>query len=215
MILLFFGPPGAGKGTQAKAIIEDLQIPQLATGDMLRVAIKKQTELGLKAQKFMDAGNLVPDALMVSLIQERIQQEDCKNGFLLDGFPRTVPQAEALSSMLESFGLKIDHVVSFKVDREELIERLSGRIICGNCGASFHETNRPPKKEGICDDCGSENLKRRPDDQRDVVGTRLDTFNRETAPVEGYYLERGLLRELDAKGDFEEIQNSLKATIKA
>lgn len=212
-ILLFFGPPGAGKGTQAKALIDELGIPQLATGDMLREAIKKETDLGMKAKGFMDAGNLVPDELMVGLIRERTEAEDCKQGFLLDGFPRTVAQAEALDAMLSEKGLNINHVVSFEVDKSELIERLSGRIVCPDCGASFHKSNKPPQKDGICDDCGGDKLYRRKDDHPDVIENRLDTFLRETAPVKDYYKQKGSLREVNAQGDFEAVKGRLQAVL--
>jgi adenylate kinase len=199
MILALFGPPGSGKGTQAKALIQALGIPQLSTGDMLREAIKAGTDLGKKAKEFMDLGKLVPDQVMIGMIESRIQKQDCKNGFMLDGFPRTVAQAEALDAMLSKFGLKLDHVVSFGVDRKELVSRLSGRLVCSNCGASYHEQSKPPKKSGICDLC-SGRVEKRADDKPEVVEHRLDTFLASTKPVADYYRGLDRLKEIQAVG---------------
>jgi len=201
MVVVLFGPPGSGKGTQAKTLISKLGIPQLSTGDMLREAIAAGQELGKEAKEFMNQGNLVPDEVMVSLIRERIQAEDCANGFLLDGFPRTEAQAEALDSMLLDVGKPLQKVISFQVDEEELIQRLTGRIVCSSCGASFHETNKPPKLQGKCDYCGSTELAKRSDDSAEVVRARLKTFQTETAPVEGYYAQKNLLQKIPAMGD--------------
>jgi adenylate kinase len=212
MIFALFGPPGSGKGTQAKVLVQKLGIPQLSTGDMLREAIKQGTPLGVQAKEFMNKGQLVPDSLMIDLIQTRVKLPDCKNGFMLDGFPRTVAQAEALDQMLEAQSLKMDHVVSFVVDRKELVSRLSGRLVCSKCGASYHEATKPPLKLGICDVCGGAVIKR-DDDKPAVVETRLETFLASTKPVEDFYRTRGRLREVDAQGSeadiFERIMKAI------
>lgn len=212
MILALFGPPGSGKGTQAKVLIQKLGIPQLSTGDMLREAIKQGSELGLKAKEYMNQGQLVPDALMIGLIQRRIQEKDCNAGFMLDGFPRTVAQAEALDKMLGSQGLGMEHVVSFKVDRKELVDRLSGRLVCSKCGASYHEKTKPPVKAGVCDSCGGAVIKRE-DDKPAVVETRLETFLASTKPVEDFYRAKGRLREVDAQGAENEILERIMRAI--
>lgn len=212
MILALFGPPGSGKGTQAKVLIQKLGIPQLSTGDMLREAIKQGSELGLKAKEYMNQGQLVPDALMIGLIQRRIQEKDCNAGFMLDGFPRTVAQAEALDKMLGSQGLGMEHVVSFKVDRKELVDRLSGRLVCSKCGASYHEKTKPPVKAGVCDSCGGPVIKRE-DDKPAVVETRLETFLASTKPVEDFYRAKGRLREVDAQGAENEILERIMRAI--
>lgn len=211
MIFALFGPPGSGKGTQAKNLVKTLGIPQLSTGDMLREAIKAGSALGLEAKEFMNKGQLVPDSLMIGLIYTRIQAPDCKQGFMLDGFPRTVAQAEALDKMLVDQGLAMQHVVSFLVDRKELVSRLSGRLVCSSCGASYHEATKPPKKTGVCDLCGSPVIKRE-DDRAEVVEARLETFHASTKPVEDYYRAKGRLREVQALGQEEEVfQRILKA----
>jgi adenylate kinase len=211
MIFALFGPPGSGKGTQAKALVKSLGIPQLSTGDMLREAIKEGSALGIEAKEFMNKGQLVPDSIMIGLIRGRIQEPDCKKGFMLDGFPRTVAQAEALDSMLASQGLALEHVISFLVDKNELVGRLSGRLVCSNCGASYHEATKPPKKPGICDICGGSVIKRE-DDRAEVVEARLETFQASTKPVEEYYRAKGRLREVQAMGPEEEVfQRILRA----
>jgi len=211
MIFALFGPPGSGKGTQAKALVEQLGIPQLSTGDMLRESIKQGTPLGQQAKGYMDQGQLVPDSLILGLIQHRIEGADCKKGFMLDGFPRTVAQAEALDSMLEEQGLVLSSVVSFVVNHDELIARLSGRLVCSQCGTSYHEQSKLPVKAGICDVCGGRVIKRE-DDKPAVVQTRLQTFLASTKPVENFYRAQGRLREVDAVGDENEVfQRIVKA----
>lgn len=211
MIFALFGPPGSGKGTQAKNLVQTLGIPQLSTGDMLRESIKAGSALGLEAKGFMNKGQLVPDSLMIGLIRGRIQAPDCQKGFMLDGFPRTVAQAEALDQMLQDLGLSMEHVVSFLVDRKELVSRLSGRLVCSNCGASYHEATKAPKKAGICDNCGSPVIKR-DDDRAEVVEARLETFQASTKPVEEFYRAKGRLREVQASGQEKEVfQRILKA----
>jgi adenylate kinase len=217
MIFALFGPPGSGKGTQAKVLVEKLGIPQLSTGDMLREAIRQNSPLGVQAKAFMNKGQLVPDALMVELIRSRIQAKDCQKGFMLDGFPRTVAQAEALDQMLEAQDLALDKVISFVVDRKELVSRLSGRLVCSKCGASYHELTKRPARPGICDICGGDVIKRE-DDKPAVVETRLETFLKATKPVEDFYRSRGRLSEVNAQGSegeiFQRILSALEAVSK-
>ena len=204
MILALFGPPGSGKGTQAKLLIESLGIPQLSTGDMLRESIKLGIPLGVKAKEFMNKGQLVPDSLMIELIQERIQKPDCKKGFLLDGFPRTVAQAEALDLMFKKLNLTMERVISFEVDTKELVDRLAGRVVCSACGASYHMKTKPTRLADVCDNCGGKVVKR-PDDRAEVVQERLDVFTASTAPVEAYYKTKGILKAVNAMGDMNEV----------
>jgi adenylate kinase len=212
MILALFGPPGSGKGTQAKALVKALNIPQLSTGDMLREAIKANAPLGVQAKEFMNQGHLVPDSLMIELIRGRIQAPDCSKGFMLDGFPRTVAQAEALDEMLGTLGRKLDGVISFVVNRKELVTRLSGRLVCSSCGASYHEVSKPPRQAGVCDLCGGTVIKRE-DDRAEVVEARLETFEASTKPVENFYRAQGRLKAVDAEGPesvvFERILKSI------
>ena len=212
MIFALFGPPGSGKGTQAKALVENLGIPQLSTGDMLREAIKQGTPLGQQAKGYMDKGQLVPDSLIVGLIQHRIQADDCKKGFMLDGFPRTVSQAESLDTMLKDQGLALGAVVSFMVNHDELIARLSGRLVCSKCGTSYHEQSKPPRVAGVCDVCGSTVIKRE-DDKPAVVQTRLQTFLASTKPVEDFYRVKGRLKEVNAVGTEDEIYGRILKAI--
>ena len=204
MIFALFGPPGSGKGTQAKSLVKALNIPQLSTGDMLREAIKEGSSLGVKAKEFMNQGQLVPDSLMIDLIQKRIKAPDCARGFMLDGFPRTVAQAEALDQMLGKEKLSLSNVVSFVVNRQELVDRLSGRLVCSNCGASYHERTKPPVQAGKCDVCGGAVIKRE-DDKPSVVETRLETFLASTKPVAEFYRGQGRLREVSAEGPEDEV----------
>ncbi|HPM78401.1 MAG TPA: adenylate kinase [bacterium] len=199
MRLVMLGPPGAGKGTQAQALIDKFAIPQISTGDMLRAAVKEGTALGVEAKKFMNAGKLVPDEVIVGLIRERIQGADCGNGFLLDGFPRTVNQADALAKMLDEFGIGLDHVVSIEVPDEELVGRLTGRWTCRGCNAMYHVKSMPPKKEGVCDKCGGE-LYQRDDDKEATIRQRLATYHANTKPLIDYYRHESLLREVDGLG---------------
>ena len=214
MIIILFGPPGSGKGTQAKILQNSLSVPQLSTGDMLRSAIKEGNELGKKARSFMDKGRLVPDDLIVELIRNRMEAEDCKKGFLLDGFPRTVAQAKSLDSMLEAASKHIGGVLSFIVNEAEVIRRLSGRITCGVCGASYHEADKPPKKQGVCDSCGSDKLLTRDDDRADVVKARLETFQAETKPVEVYYERKGMLYKINAEGSPKDVETRILQAVR-
>lgn len=198
MILIFLGAPGSGKGTQAKRLLSDRKWPQLSTGDMFRAAIKDGTPIGLKAKSFMDAGNLVPDDVVVGVVEERIKASDCAAGFILDGFPRTIPQAEALDRMLVRAGRKVDRVIQFEVPEVELVERLTGRRTCSKCGAVFHVKANPPKVEGICDVCGAKALIQRDDDKLEVVQNRFNVYRQQTAPLVDYYGRSGNLRAVNA-----------------
>ncbi len=204
MRLILLGPPGAGKGTQAQMLKEKYQIPQISTGDILRHAVKDHTELGARAKTFMDAGQLVPDDVVIDLIKERIKQEDCKTGFILDGFPRTIVQAEKLSETLVEMSLKIDTVVDLEVQAEEVINRLTGRSTCADCGAMFHQKSRPPKIFGVCDGCGGK-LEQRQDDNEETILKRLEVYKESTAPLKEFYKKQGNLKTAEAKGSAEEI----------
>ncbi|MGA7576725.1 MAG: adenylate kinase [Desulfobaccales bacterium] len=210
MNLILLGGPGAGKGTQAKKLIDKFGIPQISTGDILRAAVKEGTEMGRKAKEFMDAGKLVPDEVVIGIIKDRLAQPDCKKGFILDGFPRTVPQAEALDKVLASLGSKIDHVVSIDVDEEALVTRLTGRRTCKSaaCGQMYHVKFTPPKKDMVCDKCGSE-LYQRDDDNETTVRSRLATYNQATKPLIDYYSKKGLVRPIAGVGSIEEIFNKI------
>ncbi len=192
MNLIFLGAPGSGKGTQAVRLAEKINVLHLSTGDLLRAAVKNGTELGKKAEGFMKAGELVPDEVIIGLIEEKQANGDLNNGFILDGFPRTIPQAESLDSMFERVGTKIDNAVLLDVDDEEIINRLSGRMYCGGCSAPYNYPANMPKKEGVCDKCGGE-LMRRPDDMPEVVKNRLDVYKKQTQPIEDYYRGKSVL----------------------
>jgi adenylate kinase len=210
MSIILLGPPGAGKGTQAKRLERDYGIPQLATGDMLRAAVASGSELGQQAKKVMDAGELMPDELMVQMIEDRISQDDCKNGFILDGFPRTTAQAEALDRMLEKRGTKLDHVIELKVDEEALVDRITGRYSCAKCGAGYHDRYQQPKVEGVCDHCGSTEFKRREDDNEQTVRSRMQAYRDQTAPILPYYEKQGKLKQVDGMADIDEVTQQIK-----
>ncbi len=196
MNLILLGPPGAGKGTQAARMIEKYHIPQISTGDIFRKNIKEGTELGKKAQEYMNKGELVPDDLVIEIATTRLLEDDCKNGFLLDGFPRTVYQAEKLDEFLAKHGKKIDKVLDIAVEKEELMTRLIGRRVCRACGATYHVVNMPPKKEGVCDSCGGE-LYQRADDNKETVENRIDVYNSQTKPLVDYYEKAGNIAHID------------------
>lgn len=198
------GPPGAGKGTQAERIVDEFRIPHISTGDAFRLAMSQGTPLGVQAKSFVDQGLLVPDEITNGIVRERLEKPDCDKGFLLDGFPRTIAQAEALDEMLASMGKRIDHVINLKVDRDLLLGRLTGRRICKSCGATYHVLFNPPKVEGKCDKCSGE-LYQRSDDTEEKVGTRLDEYNNKTAPLLEYYSKKALLREVDGQQDIDEV----------
>lgn len=208
MILIFLGPPGSGKGTQAKRLSSEKGWPQLSTGDMLRGAISQGTKLGLEAKSFMDKGMLVPDAVVIGLIAERIGASDCAKGFILDGFPRTIPQAEALDVMLQKLSRAVDQVILFEIEDQELVSRLSGRRTCSKCGAMYHIQTLKPKKDGICDVCGSD-LIQRDDDKPEVIQKRLRVYHEQTAPVAGYYQKQQKLARLNAAQGFDEVASAL------
>ena len=204
MNLILLGPPGAGKGTQAARIVEKYDIPHISTGDIFRKNISEGTKLGKKAKEYMDKGELVPDSLVIEIATDRLTDDDCKNGFLLDGFPRTVEQAVALDAFLGKNGDKIDHVLDIDVPKEELMTRLIGRRVCKECGATYHVTNMPPAKEGICDKCGGE-LMQRADDTESTVENRIEVYNRQTKPLLDYYDKTGNIVHLDGSIGFEKL----------
>lgn len=212
MRLILLGPPGAGKGTQASAIVEKYNIPHISTGDIFRANIKEKTELGKQVEEYLNKGLLVPDELVVSIVKDRISKEDCKNGFLLDGFPRTVAQAEALDEELKNMSLKIDRVINIEADKDLLIERIIGRRICKDCGATYHIKFSPTKQAGICDKCGGE-LYQREDDKLETVEKRIEVYTEQTKPLIDYYAQKGLLLNVDGTKDkkevFEDIVKSL------
>uniref|UniRef100_A0A832GMX5 Adenylate kinase n=1 Tax=Caldimicrobium thiodismutans TaxID=1653476 RepID=A0A832GMX5_9BACT len=208
MNIVFLGPPGAGKGTQAKILIEKYGIPQISTGDMLREHRAKGTELGKRAQEYMDKGQLVPDEIILDMVKERLAQPDCAKGFILDGFPRTVAQAEALDKILSEMNKKLDYALALVVPDELLVERLTGRRTCKNCGMMFHVKYKPPKVEGKCDVCGGE-LYQRPDDNEETVRNRLKVYHESTAPLIDYYKKKGILKEIDGSKSIEEITAQL------
>jgi adenylate kinase len=205
MRLVLLGPPGAGKGTQAKWLVERYGIPQLSTGDMLREAVARETEVGRQAKAVMERGELVSDAIINAIVEERLAQPDCARGFVLDGFPRTVAQAEALDAMLAARGQKLDAVIELRVDVEALVERIAGRFACAKCGAGYHERFKRPKVEGVCDLCGATEFTRRKDDNPEAVRTRLQAYEAQTAPLLPYYRARGLLRTVDGMAPIEAV----------
>ena len=204
MKIIMLGAPGAGKGTQAKKIAEKYQIPHISTGDIFRANIKNGTELGKKAKTYMDQGLLVPDELVVDLVVDRVGQDDCKNGYVLDGFPRTIPQAEALDAALEKLGEKMDYAINVDVPDENIISRMGGRRACVGCGATYHVAYNPPKTENICDSCG-EKLILRDDDKPETVKKRLDVYHEQTQPLIDYYKKAGILLDVDGTVDMEDV----------
>ena len=204
--VVLLGPPGAGKGTQAKLLQEKFAACQVSTGDILRKAVAEQTPLGKQASDYIDRGALVPDSVIVNLVAERLKEKDCEPGFILDGFPRTIPQAESLDAILKKMGLNLNCVLSVQVPEKIIIERLAGRRTCKNCGALSHVVFNPPKRAGVCDRCGGE-LDQRDDDREETVANRLKVYQSQTAPLISYYRERGLLSEIDGVGEIDEIRS--------
>ena len=204
MKIIMLGAPGAGKGTQAKKIAAKYEIPHISTGDIFRANIKNGTELGKKAKTYMDQGLLVPDELVVDLVVDRVNQEDCKNGYVLDGFPRTIPQAEALTDALEKLGQKMDYAIDVDVPDENIVRRMGGRRACVGCGATYHIEYAPTKKEGICDTCGGE-LILRDDDKPETVQKRLDVYHEQIQPLIDYYTKAGILRTVDGTVDIDDV----------
>ncbi len=204
MRLVLLGPPGVGKGTQAKLLQERLGVPQISTGDLLREAVAQATPIGLKAKTYMDAGELVPDDVIIGIVEERLAKPDAREGFLLDGFPRTVPQAEALAALLDKHSIPLDAVLAFEGNEETLVRRLSGRRVCGSCAATYHVDNAPPKVDGVCDHC-SGSLIVRDDDRPEAIRNRLQVYARSTAPLLDFYRERGQLLTVDASGTAAEV----------
>lgn len=198
MRLILLGPPGAGKGTQAERIAKEFNIPHISTGDIFRANIKNETELGLKAKQYIDNGELVPDSVVVAIVEDRIKQDDTENGFLLDGFPRTENQALALDKVLTEIGISLNAVINIKVDSQILVSRITGRRICKDCGATYHIEFNPPAEEGVCDLCGGE-LYQRSDDNEDTVQNRIDVYNKQTAPLIEYYSKQDLIKTIDGE----------------
>ncbi|WP_084507030.1 adenylate kinase [Geminicoccus roseus] len=213
MRVILLGPPGAGKGTQAAWIRDRFSIPQLSTGDMLRAAVANGTEVGRQAKAIMEAGKLVSDDVINAIVAERIDQPDCAGGFILDGFPRTTDQAEALDRMLAERDLRIDAVIEFQVDQAALVERISGRYACANCGAGYHDTFKKPKVPGVCDVCGSTEFVRRKDDNAETVAARLEAYDAQTAPLLPYYRQRGNLHTVDGMAPIGEVTAAIAAVL--
>lgn len=214
MNLLLMGPPGAGKGTQADLLVQRFGIPHVSTGDMFRQAMQQGTKLGLKAKAFMEAGTLVPDEVTIGIVKERLQQPDCQRGFLLDGFPRNPAQAEALQEMLDSLGRRLDAVINIQVRRESLLRRLKGRLVCRQCGATYHAEFSPPAQDRVCDRCQGE-VYQRSDDTGATVETRLNVYEEQTAPLIAYYNEQGLLRNVDGEQEVEEVFREIVSSLPA
>ena len=211
--LILMGPPGGGKGTQAKRLQDRYSIIQLSTGDMLRAAVAAGTEVGKQAKVVMDAGKLVSDDLIIDMISERIDQPDCANGFVLDGFPRTVPQAEALETLLASKGIALDKVIEVSVPDSKLIERITGRFTCSKCGEGYHDTFKQPKTNGVCDICGATEFNRRADDNEETVTARLKAYHAQTAPLMPFYEQKGLLEVVDGDRSMDAVEDDLERAL--
>ena len=213
MNVILLGPPGAGKGTQAKRLEERHHLVQLSTGDMLRALVASGSPLGKEAKAVMDAGKLMPDDLMVQMISDRIDEPDCKDGFILDGFPRTAAQAESLDEMLTKKGLKLDRVIQLEVDEEALVERITGRFSCAACGAGYHDRFQRPRVEGVCDSCGGTEFRRRDDDNEATVRARLEAYHAQTAPILPYYRQAGVLQGVDGMADIDEVTRQIEGVL--
>jgi len=213
MNIILLGPPGAGKGTQAKGLQERHSVVQLSTGDMLRAEVASGSELGQQAKEIMDSGGLVSDDLIINMISSRIDQDDCKNGFILDGFPRTTPQADALDQMLEEKSFVIDHVIELKVDDDAMVTRITGRYTCAGCGAGYHDEFQKPKENGVCDKCGGTEFARRADDNAETVRSRLEAYHDQTAPIVSYYGDKGVMKSVDGMASIDEVKGQLDAIL--
>lgn len=213
MNLILMGPPGAGKGTQAQRLEKTFNIVQLSTGEMLRAEVASGSDLGRQAKEIMDSGGLVPDELIIAMISSRLENDDCQSGFILDGFPRTTPQAEALDVMLKEKGIQIEHVIEFEVDDDAMVTRITGRYTCAGCGAGYHDEFQKPQEEGVCDQCGGTEFSRRADDNAETVRSRLGAYHEQTAPILGYYKEKGILKGVDGMAAIDEVTDQLNGIV--
>ena len=210
--IVLLGAPGVGKGTQAEKLAKELSIPHISTGDMFREAVARGTEMGMKAKEYMDRGELVPDDVVIGVVKERLSQPDCANGFILDGFPRTVAQAEALERVMEELGKNIEYAISIDVGEDEIVRRLSGRRTCEACGKVYHVIYNPPKQEGVCDACGG-TLYQRDDDREETIRNRLRVYNEKTAPLIDFYARRGVLKSIDGSKPVDEVTADIRALL--
>ena len=212
-VLILLGPPGAGKGTQARMLEDTFGLVQLSTGDLLRAAVAQGTEAGKQAKAVMEAGGLVSDEIVIAILRDRLAEPDCAKGVILDGFPRTAAQADQLDEILARHGRKLDHVIELEVDEDALVERITGRYTCGNCGEGYHDSFKQPAMAGVCDKCGGTEMKRRADDKAETVASRLEAYHAQTAPLIGYYEEKGALTRIDAMGAIDKIAADLGAIV--
>lgn len=213
MRIVFLGPPGSGKGTQARRLADEYAIPQVSTGDLLRAAVSANTRLGEMAKSYMEKGELVPDDLVLEMIKERLDAPDAQKGFILDGFPRNLAQAEALAALLNEMQKPLDRVIFFEVDRDQLVKRIAGRRTCARCGATYNIYFAPPKKEGVCDVCGSTDLVQRSDDNEETVGNRLEVYDKQTKPLIDFYAHQGILKAINGMGTMDEVYARIKTAL--